>query len=228
MRTPPLLALALALLTVLSPVAAAPIMGTASVVDGDTLRIRGTSIRLHGIDAPESDQHCTREDGRAWRCGQQAALALDDHIGRRTVSCEERDTDRYGRVVAECFVGGASLNRWMVRNGWAVAYRSFSTAYVPDERQAKAERLHIWSGTFVMPADHRRTGRARQAPSNAAMPPPNADCLVKGNVSSSGERIFHVPGQRDYERVVINERAGERWFCSPAEAAGAGWRPAQR
>src|SRR3954447_8651078 len=101
--------------------ALADITGNAIVVDGDTLEIRGTRIRLYGIDAPESGQLC-RWTGKDYRCGWQAA-ALDDLIARRPVRCEERDVDRYGRTVAGCFVGSVSLNDELVKRGWAVAYR---------------------------------------------------------------------------------------------------------
>ena len=114
------------------------LQGVASVIDGDTIEIHGTRIRLNGIDAPESGQLCQDARGTAWRCGQQAALALSDRIGRRqVVSCQQTDTDRYGRVVADCFVGRENLNRWMVREGWAVAYRQYSTAYIPAEDHAR-------------------------------------------------------------------------------------------
>lgn len=208
---------------------AGTLRGVASVIDGDTVRVQGKSIRLHGMDAPESDQLCTRPDDTKWRCGQQSALALDDLIARRPVECQQRDIDQYGRVVAECFVGAVSLNRWMVRNGWAIAYRSFSTEYVPDERQAQAERLNMWSGSFDSPAQHRRQGRpARSSRSASASSPPSADCTLKGNIDAKGERIFHSPGQRDYEKTSINTGAGERWFCTTEQATAAGWRPAQR
>lgn len=95
--------------------------GGASVIDGDTIEIHGARIRLNGIDAPESGQLCHDARGTAWRCGQQAALALSDRIGRQVVSCQQTDTDRYGRVVADCFTGGENLNHWMVREGWALA-----------------------------------------------------------------------------------------------------------
>ena len=117
--------------------------GIASVIDGDTIEIHGTRIRLNGIDAPESGQLCRDARGTAWRCGQQAALALSDRIGRQVVSCQQTDTDRYGRVVADCFVGRENLNRWMVREGWAVAYRQYSTAYIPAEDHARTGQRGI-------------------------------------------------------------------------------------
>ena len=134
------------------------IVGVANVIDGDTIEIHGARIRFHGIDAPESRQECIRADGKSWRCGQQAAFALSDRIGRATVRCEPRDRDRYGRVVAVCFKDGEDLNRWLVRNGWAVAYRKYSTDYVADEERAKRAKLGIWSGSFEMPWDWRARG----------------------------------------------------------------------
>jgi endonuclease YncB( thermonuclease family) len=91
-----------------------------------------------------------------WRCGQQAALALSDRIGRRSVSCEARDTDRYGRTIAVCSQGGEDLNRWMVLEGWAVAYLRYSQDYALEEADAQSAGRNIWSGSFVMPWDWRR------------------------------------------------------------------------
>jgi len=138
-----------------------PIIGVASVIDGDTIEIHGTRIRLFGIDAPKSSQLCVRPTGERWRCGQQASFALADRIGRATVSCEQRDIDRYGRVVAVCFKGAEDLDRWMVANGWAVAYRRYSLDYVAEEDAARRNRINIWSGEFDMPWDWRRQNQHR-------------------------------------------------------------------
>lgn len=92
--------------------ARADIVGVASVVDADTIEIRGQRTRLHGIDAPESGQTCRDEIGEKWRCGQQAALALQDFSGRRTVTCDERDVDRYGRIVGRCRVSGLGYHKY--------------------------------------------------------------------------------------------------------------------
>lgn len=135
--------------------AASPLTGVASIVDGDTIEIHGQRIRLHGIDAPESRQLCTI-NGKPYRCGQKAALALSDFIGRRTVSCEQRDTDRYGRVVAVCSVAGKDLGAWMVSHGHALAYRKYSLDYVPAEETAAAAKAGIWAGEFEAPWDWRK------------------------------------------------------------------------
>lgn len=90
------------------------IVGVASVIDGDTIEIHGERIRLFGVDAPESRQECRRTDGLRWRCGQQAALALQDHTGRRTVTCVQDDVDRYGRSVCHCDVSGEDIGGWLV------------------------------------------------------------------------------------------------------------------
>ena len=127
------------------------IIGVASVIDGDTIEIHGQRIRLFGIDAPESSQLCVRPTGERWRCGQQGSFALADRIGRATVICQPRDLDRYGRVVALCFKGDADLSRWMVLNGWAVAFRRYSVDYVTDEDAARQRRINIWSSDFDMP-----------------------------------------------------------------------------
>jgi endonuclease YncB( thermonuclease family) len=138
------------------------IIGVASVIDGDTIEIHGERIRLFGIDAPESRQECRRPDGSLWRCGQQAALALQEHIGRRPIMCEQRDIDRYHRTVAQCRLAAEDVNAWLVASGWAVAFTRYSRDYVEQEQQARAARRGIWSGDFVMPWDWRRGERLDQ------------------------------------------------------------------
>lgn len=140
------------------PVGGAVITGRASILDGDTIEVRGRRIRLHGIDAPESDQICHR-NGRPWHCGRDATAALDRFIGGRTVACTELDVDRYGRSVARCLVNGQDVSAWLVRNGWAVAYRRFSEVYVGDEAEARAAGRGIWSSRFEMRDGLHHSGR---------------------------------------------------------------------
>lgn len=135
------------------------IAGRASVIDGDTIEIHGQRIHLFGIDAPEAGQPCEAADGRSYRCGQQAALALADHVGQRQVACVQRDVDRYGRIVAVCHVGGVDLGAWQVSEGWAVAYRRYSADYVREETAARIAKRGIWRGQFISPSIWRRYHR---------------------------------------------------------------------
>src|ERR1700751_3967576 len=104
-----------ALLATIGPVLADDLTGQASVIDGDTIEIHGTRIRLWGIDAPESTQLCRGEDSLQYRCGAKAANDLDAFIARRPVSCTPISLDQYGRPVATCSVDGADLGDWLVR-----------------------------------------------------------------------------------------------------------------
>ena len=218
----------LALLLMLLPASASAetLTGVASVIDGDTLEIHGQRIRLHGIDAPESSQTCNDATAKPYRCGQKAALALAGQIDGQPVTCDGRDVDRYGRLVAVCFAGSQDLNAWLVTSGLAVAYRKYSLDYVDQEATAQAARIGLWAGSFVMPWDFRR-GQGAATPSNDNQPAAG-QCLIKGNISSKGERIYHVPGGSYYDRTKIDEAKGERWFCSEAEAIAAGWRRAKK
>ena len=137
----------------LSSPAHADVSGRASVIDGDTIEVNGHRIRLHGIDAPESAQTCLA-GGERWRCGRHATRALRDRIASRTVACEERDRGRYGRMVAVCRLGGRDLNAWMVSEGWALAYRRYSTEYVTEEASAKVARRGSGAATSL----HHGTG----------------------------------------------------------------------
>ncbi len=132
--------------------------GVASVIDGDTIEVHGQRIRLRGIDAPESRQLC-RLDGKPWQCGKDAANALADKIARRSVTCEDLGRDRYKRIVGRCTVAGEDLEKWMVANGWALAYRRYSEDYVDEEADAQAARRGIWAGEFVKPWKWRRGKR---------------------------------------------------------------------
>ena len=213
--------------------------GRARVIDGDTLEVGSARVRLFGVDAPERAQSCVA-GSRPWPCGRQATQALAGRIDGRSVACEVRDRDRYGRIVAVCRQGGKDVNAWLVREGWALAYRQYSPTYIDEEAAAKAARRGVWKGEFVPPWDWRRGNRlkaasrgdrrnaaTRDAPRVAA--PDRGACRIKGNIShNSGRRIYHMPGDRDYERTRISTSRGERYFCTEAEARAAGWRRAGR
>lgn len=155
---------------------AGDITGVASVIDGDTIEVHGTRIRLHGIDAPESAQLCIDADGKPWRCGQQASLALAELIGRTPVTCNRTDTDHYGRTISVCTQGDKDLNAWMVAEGWAVAYRQYSMDYVGEEDQAREARRGMWSGEFVRPENWRRGQRDGSTSDQSPRNVPDRDC----------------------------------------------------
>jgi endonuclease YncB( thermonuclease family) len=204
------------------------IAGRASVIDGDTIEIHGARIRFYGIDAPESNQICYA-NGKTNRCGRRAAMALADEIGNHVVSCAPKDRDKYGRTVAVCRVDDTDLNAWMVRNGWALAYRQYSTAYIPDENQAKREKAGIWQGNFTAPWDWRHSNASPPASSlSHSSSRTNGPCLIKGNINRRGQHIYHLPGQEYYSRTIITASKGERWFCTEGEARAAGWRRSKR
>lgn len=202
-------------------VANATLTGPARIIDGDTLEVRGSRIRLHGIDAPENAQRC-RSEGRVWACGREATRALVRRIGSHPVACKEHDRDRYGRVVAVCRVGGKDVNAWMVAEGWAFAYRKYSRRYLAEEMTAKASKRGVWRGDVVPPWDWRRGKRLTDT--GTTMKRDSGRCKIKGNISKGGKRIYHVPGGRFYDQTRINTSQGERWFCSESEARAAGWR----
>ncbi len=193
--------------------------GTAHVVDGDTLRVGATRVRLSGVDAPELSQRCGPQ-GRKVACGAIAAQWLRRRVEGRPITCQTVDMDRYARLVAICRVGGEDVGAAMVEAGWATAYRRYSLAYVEQEIRARAARRGIWALGFEPPAEYRRERRLADVP-----PAPDPRCSIKGNVGTSGARIYHLPGSRAYPEVRIDARKGERWFCSEREAVAAGWRP---
>lgn len=199
--------------------ACADVSGTVRVIDGDTLDVGATRVRLHGIDAPEGRQTCTRDDGADWACGRWATRYVRQRYEGKQASCIPLDRDRYGRVVATCSVAGEDLGRTLVANGVAFAYRKYSMAYDLEEKQANIARLGVWAGSAQRPEAFRDT----------ALAPPPADqaCVIKGNITQNG-RIYHLPGQEHYNRTRISTVKGERWFCSEAEARAAGWRKAGR
>lgn len=129
--------------------------GPARVIDGDTIELAGERVRLHGIDTPEARQHCTAE-GTEYPCGNKATAYLASLTLGNQVSCEGAKRDRYKRLIAVCYVEGNDLNAALVRAGWAVAYRRYSTDYVGEEEVAEAEGVGMWRGTFEMPWEWRR------------------------------------------------------------------------
>ncbi|MGV7212512.1 thermonuclease family protein [Bradyrhizobium sp. UFLA05-112] len=131
---------------------AADLIGQASVIDGDTLEIHGSRIRLFGIDAPESNQLCRDAESDLYRCGQKVANALYEFIAHRPVECVEVDRDRYGRSVAVCTVDNVDIADWIVRSGLALDWPQYSKgSYVSSQDEARHHQRGLWAGSFVEP-----------------------------------------------------------------------------
>lgn len=155
------------------PAHAETIEGRASVIDGDTIEVHGTRIRLWGIDAPESDQLCRGDDSELYRCGQKAAAALAGILYAipRPVICAPKDHDRYGRMVAVCKIGdpGPDIAHWMVSNGHALDWPKYSNGeYAAAQRRAEGASAGMWAGSFVEPWRYRYCTRVGGRPSECS------------------------------------------------------------
>jgi endonuclease YncB( thermonuclease family) len=201
----------------LLPATAEELTGAPRIIDGDTLVLRGTIIRLHGIDAPETGQRCRGTDGKMQRPGD-ASVSLLQTIAKSGLTCSGTDRDDYGRLIARCRAAdGEDIGRRLVAEGLAWAFVKYAADYSPEEAEAREVQRGVWAMDCQPPWDFRakRWEAARQqAPQG---------CPIKGNISRNG-RIYHTPWSRDYSRTRIDTAKGERWFCSEKEALAAGWR----
>ena len=141
------------------------ISGQANVIDGDTIKINKKKVRLFGIDAPEKDQICKKiyfnflifNFQKDYKCGEKSTLALLKKLKDKKVKCIlEKNKDIYKRNIGTCYVGNLDINKWLVKNGYAVAYKRYSKRYLLDEQYAKEIKLGIWKGTFIEPEKWRR------------------------------------------------------------------------
>lgn len=196
--------------------------GRATVIDGDTIDVGSVRVRIHGIDTPELAQRCANGRGGIWACGERAAERMAELVQGASVSCAAQSRDQYGRIVAICWARGVDLGETLVREGLAWAFRRYSDAYLAPESEARRAMRGVWRADTEPPWSY-RAHRWDQAA--AASPTPG--CPIKGNVSRQGERIYHAPWSPWYDRTVVDEARGERWFCDEAAALEAGWRPAR-
>ena len=130
--------------------------GSLKIIDGDTIILNGEKIRFSGIDTPELKQTCMQGDLEV-SCGMSAKMLLTEKIGNAIPKCISEGKDAYKRTLAECFVNGESLSKFLVRSGYAFAYRKYSTKFIKDEKFAKANKLGMWAMTFQYPWDFRKS-----------------------------------------------------------------------
>tara|TARA_B100000530_G_scaffold83975_1_gene51095 strand:+ start:325 stop:840 length:516 start_codon:yes stop_codon:yes gene_type:complete len=141
------------------------IVGDAKVIDGDTIKINKKKIRLFGIDAPEKKQICQKiylsfiifKFQKDYRCGEESSLALLKKLQGKKVKCIlENNKDKYKRYIGTCYIKKQDINGWLVKNGYAVAYRKYSKRYILQEQYAKKNKLGLWRGNFLEPEKWRR------------------------------------------------------------------------
>ena len=125
------------------------------IIDGDTIHLNNEKIRFTGIDTPELKQTCSKNNEIIY-CGIQARQLLINKIGKNKVNCVKEGKDQYKRTLAECFVNDLSLSRFLVREGYAFAYRKYSKKFIEDENFAKNNNMGIWSMKFEYPWDWRK------------------------------------------------------------------------
>ena len=128
---------------------------TLTVIDGDTIKINNIKYRFSGIDTPEINQTCKKDEEIIY-CGIIAKNKLIEKIGNQIPKCVAESTDRYNRIIAECFVKNESLSKYLVRNGYAFAYRKYSKKFIIDEDYAKKNELGLWQMKFQYPWDYRK------------------------------------------------------------------------
>lgn len=130
------------------------------VSDGDSLRSGSLRIRLYGIDAPEIKQICHYDTRLKWPCGVSARDRLSELVKTAAqLQCKLRDTDRYGRLVMQCFANEKDIGRTLVEEGMAVAYERYASDYIAIQAQARDAGRGLWGGTFDMPEDWRKANR---------------------------------------------------------------------
>lgn len=211
----------------------APLHRVLGITDGDTIDVEidgiRTRLRIIGVDTPERGE-----------CGyQEASSAMQSLVQSRQVRLEadetQADADRYDRLLRHVFTeDGVNVAEEIIARGLGVEYTyaapyRYRDDYLAAQSAAQEGNLGLWGDLCLLlpipsaPLTEAPVGVAPRGEATA-----EGDCLIKGNINREGEQIYHRPGQRDYEKTVINEGAGERWFCTPEEAEAAGWRPARR
>ena len=131
---------------------------TIRVIDGDTIELDLEKVRLYGIDAPEKGQPCKRNNSY-YDCGATSKYQLEIILVGAKVKCTKKGKDKWGRFIAQCLANNEDIGRIMVRQGWALAYRQYSSAYIKDEEFAQTNKLGIWSTEFAIPSEWRKSSK---------------------------------------------------------------------
>lgn len=133
----------------------------ANVVDGDSLEIGFSRIRLIGIDAPEYEQYCRDNQNKKYYCGKTSMEYLQKLIGDRPITCKVHRKDKYNRDLCTCYSGQTDLNAEMVRSGNALSY--LDTVYQKEQKEAQKKQNGMWNGKFMHPRLFRQLKQSQKS-----------------------------------------------------------------
>lgn len=210
-----------------------------SVTDGDTINIdyngKTTPIRLIGVDTPETVDPRTEV-----QCyGPEASNYLESLLSGKYVTIESDPTqdnsDKYGRLLRYVYLNHNDVGTMVIANGYGKEYTynlpyENQSNYKTAESLAKQNSKGLWSPNACSTDSQAEQAEQAEQPEQPATPQPEpaqpqtVQCLIKGNINNKGVKIYHMPGQQYYEKTIITESKGERWFCTVDEAKAAGWR----
>ena len=201
------------------------------VIDGDTIEIDGGErVRYIGIDTPE-----TVDPRKTVQCfGVEASNKNKELVEGRMVWLEKdvTDKDKYNRLLRYVYVGDAFINLELVKQGFAYSYSyppdiKYQNQIVTAQQEAREAKKGLWNACTADERVYPSVTPQDSSPAPVTTQNGSSDsCLIKGNINTAGEKIYHLPGCGSYSKTAIEENRGEKWFCSETEAQTAGWRRA--
>lgn len=223
-----------------------PTITITSVVDGDTVKgaLDGSleTFRLIGIDTPETVHPNKPVECFGVEASKKAKQLLQDKVVSINTDKTQDLQDKYGRrLVYITLPDGRDFGEVMIGSGYAYEYTynlpyENKIKYKEAEKLAREGKIGLWSDQacagftqpIILDTSKKDYDKKTDVNTKAEDSEGDAECLIKGNISTkTGEKIYHVPGQRYYNQTVISEEKGERWFCTEGEAREAGWRKAK-
>lgn len=205
------------------------------VIDGDTLKVhlngKVETIRVIGIDTPETVHPSEPVGCFGYEASNKAKELLTGTTVKVVTDASQGERDKYDRYLAYITLeNGTDFGEAMLRGGYAYEY-TYGNAYANQstykaaETYASSNEVGLWAPEACGEVLDTQPQDTYVAP----VPVSSSGCSIKGNISySTGEKIYHVPGQQNYDDTVIDTSKGESWFCTESEAVAAGWRKAKR
>jgi micrococcal nuclease len=226
------------------------------VVDGDTIDVdfdgKTERIRMIGVNTPE-----TVDPRKPVECmGVEASNKAKELLNNQEVKLEadetQTDRDKYDRLLRYVWrKDGIFYNLEIIKQGYAYEYTfdlpyRYQKDFKAAQEEAKKQKLGLWAEntctltentkngvleatSFDSQAISQSSGQTSPETTTQSQDKPQSSnpCVIKGNINSDDEKIYHLPGCGSYNRTVIDTGDGEKWFCTEEEAVSAGWRKAK-